>query len=96
MNREGAPSNSALDRPLQGAEVREEVTSGPPALPGRESARGPQHGGEARNAAKTPKVLPCKARVIRRRPDCLNPRFPAVQTFTLPDTASEIGATGIG
>src|SRR6266568_4548400 len=30
-----------------GAEVREEVTSGPPALPGRESARGPQHGGES-------------------------------------------------
>ena len=33
--------------PLQGAEVREEVTSGPPVLPGRESARGQQHGGKA-------------------------------------------------
>ena len=49
------------------------MTSGPPALPGRETARGPQHGGKARNAAKTPKALPCKARVIRQRPDCLNP-----------------------
>ena len=49
------------------------MTSGPPALPGRETARGPQHGGEARNAVKTPKALLCKARVIWRRPDCLNP-----------------------
>ena len=49
------------------------MTSGPPALPERETARGPQHGGKARGAVKAPKVLPCKARVIRQRPDCLNP-----------------------
>ena len=49
------------------------MTSGPPALPERETGRGPQHGGKARSAAKTPTVLPCEARVIWRRPDCLNP-----------------------
>jgi hypothetical protein len=65
-----------------GAEVRKEVTSGPPALPGRESARGLQHGG-ARSIEKASKVLPCKARVIRRRPDCLKPSHQRWKTHTL-------------
>jgi hypothetical protein len=64
-----APSNSALGSPPWGAEVREEVTSGPPALPERETGRGPQHGGKARSTVKASKVLSCKARVIWRRPD---------------------------
>jgi hypothetical protein len=59
--------------PLQGVEVRKEVTSGPPALPERETGRGQEHGGKARSIEKVPKVLPCKARVIWRRPDCLKP-----------------------
>ena len=73
MSREGAPFHSALDRPFQGAEVRKEVTSGPPALPGRESARGQQHGGKAWSIVKALMVLLRKARVIWRRPDCLKP-----------------------
>src|SRR3954452_9700991 len=52
--------------PLKGAEVREEVTSGPPVLPGRESARGQQHGGKAWSIAEASKMLPRKARVIWR------------------------------
>jgi hypothetical protein len=69
--------------PLQGAEVRKEVTLGPPALPGRESARGLQHGGKARSSAKASKLLPCEARVIRRRPDCLKPSHQRWKTHTL-------------
>ena len=51
--------------PPQGAEVRAEVTSGTPTQPERESGRGKQHGGEARNAVKVSNALPCKSRVIR-------------------------------
>jgi RNA-directed DNA polymerase len=69
--------------PPQGAEVRKEVTSGPPVLPGRESARGPQHDGKARSIEKASKALPCKARVIWRRPDCLKPSHQRWKTHTL-------------
>jgi hypothetical protein len=69
--------------PLQGAEVREEVTSGPPVLPGRESARGQQHGGKAWSIAEASKVLPRKARVIWRRPDCLKPSLQRCKRHTL-------------
>ena len=69
--------------PPQGAEVRKEVTLGPPVLPGRESARGPQHDGKARSVAKASKTLPCKARVIWRRPDCLKPSHQRWKTHTL-------------
>ena len=69
------------------------MTSGPPALPGRESAREPQHGGKARDAVKASKAWPRKARVTGRRPDCLKP---SPQMGTSPDTTPEVGATGIG
>jgi hypothetical protein len=69
--------------PLQGAEVREEVTLGPPVLPGRESARGQQHGGKAWSIAEASKVLPRKARVIWRRPDCLKPSLQRCKRHTL-------------
>jgi hypothetical protein len=39
----------------------------------RETGREQEHGGKARGAVEVPKELPCKARVIRRRPDCLKP-----------------------
>src|SRR5437764_521810 len=45
---------------------------------------GPQHGGEARNAAKTPKVLPCKARVIWRSPNWLKPSLQRCKRSHLP------------
>ena len=44
---------------------REEVTLGTPTLPERESGRGKQHGGKARNAAKVSNAVPCESRVIR-------------------------------
>jgi hypothetical protein len=43
-------------------------------VPDLESARGPQHGGEAWSIVKALMVLPRQARVIWRRPDCLKPR----------------------
>jgi hypothetical protein len=51
--------------PPQGAKVREEVTLGTPTLPERESGRGKQHGGKARNAVKVSNAVPCESRVIR-------------------------------
>jgi len=39
--------------------------SGTPTLPERESGRGKQHGGKARNAAKVSNALPRESRVIR-------------------------------
>src|SRR5215472_14003533 len=45
--------------------------SGSPALPGRETGRGQQHGGKARGVVKALMAPPRKARVIWRRPDCL-------------------------
>jgi hypothetical protein len=48
-------------------------TFGPPASPGRESARGQQHGGKAWSVVKALMAPSRKARVIRRRPDCLKP-----------------------
>ena len=83
MRGDSAPFHSALDRPFQGAEVRKEVTSGPPVLPGRESARGQQHGGKAWSIAEASKVLPRKARVIWRRPDCLKPSLQRCKRHTL-------------
>jgi hypothetical protein len=44
---------------------------GSPALPGRETGRGQQHGGKARDVVKALMAPPCKTRVIWRRPDCL-------------------------
>ena len=79
----GCAASLGAGSPLQGAEVREEVTSGPPALPGRESARGQQHGGKAWSIAEASKVLPRKARVIWRRPDCLKPSLQRCKRHTL-------------
>ena len=53
--------------------VRKEEASGSPTLPGRETARGQQHGGKAWSVVKALMALPRKARVIWRRPDCLKP-----------------------
>ena len=57
----------------QRVEVRKEEASGSPTSPGRESARGQQHGGKAWSVVKALMALPRKARVIWRRPDCLKP-----------------------
>ena len=38
--------------------------------------------GKARSAVKALKVLPCKARVIRRRPDCLKPSLQRCKRHT--------------
>jgi hypothetical protein len=57
--------------------------SGLPALPGRESARGQQHGGKAWSVEKASKALPRKARVIRRKPHCLKPSHQRWNTHTL-------------
>ncbi len=73
MPRKACAVSLGARSPPQGAEVREEVTSGPPALPRRETAREPQHGGKARDAVKASKAWPRKARVTGRRPDCLKP-----------------------
>jgi hypothetical protein len=72
------------------------VTSGPPALPERETGRGQQHGGKARSAVKMPNALPCKARVIRRKARLPKSQSPGVEWRTPPGTASDAGAAGMG
>jgi hypothetical protein len=70
------------------------MTSGPPALPGSESRRGPEHGGKAQNIVKASKMLLRKARVLWRRPDCLKPSLQRWKCSS-PDTTPEVRATGI-
>jgi hypothetical protein len=89
-----APFHSALDRPRRGQRFGRRKTSGPPALPGRESARGQQHGGNAQNTVKASKMLLCKARMPWRRPDCFKPSRQRWKCSS-PDTTPEVRATGI-
>src|SRR5215470_5730740 len=60
---------------------------GPSGLPEGESRREQQHAREAGDRPKTPEASPRKARLIRRKLDCLNPN-PQRRKDTLVATAS--------